>query len=62
MQIYEDVFAFRTFGRIQGVLSQMLELSKRLTKLEISQSWLKGGWTLVIAVWICVVLLALVKP
>jgi hypothetical protein len=62
MKIYDDIFVLGTLARIQRAFSQIRELSKRVAILEISQSWLKHGWTLVIAVWICVVRLALVKP
>ena len=62
MKIYDDIFVLRTFRHVQRVLSQTRELSKCVSKLAISQSLLYSGRNLLIAVWICAVRLALVKP
>jgi hypothetical protein len=35
----------RALGRIEGQLVEVCKLSERVSKLEIWQSWLKGGWT-----------------
>ena len=34
----------RAIGRIEGQLSEVCKLSERVSKLEMWQSWLKGGW------------------
>jgi len=39
----------RTLGRIEGELIETRKLSERVTKLELWQSWLKGGWAAVAA-------------
>jgi hypothetical protein len=33
----------RTLGRIEGLLVGMSQLSERVSRLEMWQSWLKGG-------------------
>ena len=42
----------RTLGRIEGELVEIRRLSERVRKLEIWQSWLRGGWTALIAVYL----------
>jgi len=34
----------RTLGRIEGEFIEIRKLSERVSKLEMWQSWLKGGW------------------
>src|SRR5437667_7813293 len=34
----------RALGRIEGELVEIRKLSERVSKLELWQSWLKGGW------------------
>ena len=34
----------RALGRIEGELVELRKLSERISKLELWQSWLKGGW------------------
>ena len=34
----------RALGRIEGELIEIRKLSERVNKLEVLQSWLKGGW------------------
>ena len=60
MEIFDQILM--TLGRIEGELIEIRKLSERVTKLEISMSWLKGGWALLVAVWIYLIRLALVKP
>ena len=39
----------RALGRIEGELVEIRELSERVSKLEMWQSWLKGGWAALVA-------------
>ncbi len=39
----------RALGRIEGEPVEIRKLSERLSKLEVLQSWLKGGWAVLIA-------------
>jgi hypothetical protein len=38
----------RTLGRIEGELVEIRKLSERVTKLEAWQSWLRGGWAVLL--------------
>ena len=49
-------------GALDGILMEIRQLTERMMTLEISQSWLEGGWILLTAVWIFLIQLALVKP
>ncbi len=60
MEILDEILM--TLGRIEGELIEIRKLSERVAKLEISMSWLKGGWALLVPVWIYLIRLALVKP
>ena len=42
----------RTLGRIEGELIEIRKLSERVTKLEAWQSWLRGGWAVLLLVWL----------
>ena len=42
----------RSLGRIEGELVEIRKLSERVRKLEILQSWLKGGWAVLVAAWL----------
>jgi len=50
MEAYEEIL--RALGRIEGELVEIRKLSERVRKLEVLQSWLKGGWTVLAAGWI----------
>jgi hypothetical protein len=50
MEAYEEIL--RALGRIEGELVEIRKLSERVTKLEVLQSWLKGGWAVLVAGWI----------
>ena len=39
----------RALGRIEGELVEIRKLSERVSKLEVLQSWLKGGWAVLVA-------------
>ena len=39
----------RALGRIEGELIEIRKLSERVSKLEMWQSWLKGGWAALVA-------------
>ena len=47
MDTYDEIL--RALGRIEGELIQIRKLSERVTTLEIWQSWLKGGWAVLMA-------------
>ena len=45
MDIHNQIMEIlRSLGRIEGRLSVFSDLSERLSKLEMRQSWLKGVW------------------
>ena len=50
METYEEIL--RALGRIEGDLVEIRKLSERVTKLEVLQSWLKGGWAVLVAAWL----------
>ena len=50
METYEEIL--RALGRIEGELIEIRKLSERVTKLEVLQSWLKGGWAVLVAAWL----------
>jgi hypothetical protein len=50
METYEEIL--RALGRIEGELVEIRKLSERVTKLEVMQSWLKGGWAVLVAAWL----------
>jgi hypothetical protein len=39
----------RALGRIEGELIEIRKLSERVSQLEQAQSWLKGGWAILMA-------------
>jgi hypothetical protein len=41
----------RSLGRIEGELVEIRKLSVRVSRLEVWQSWLKGGWAVLAAAW-----------
>jgi hypothetical protein len=41
----------RALGRIEGELAAIRNLSARVSRLEIWQSWLKGAWAALVAAW-----------
>jgi len=50
METYEEILM--ALGRIEGELVEIRKLSERVTKLEVLQSWLKGGWAVLVAGWL----------
>jgi len=59
MDAYKEIL--RALGRIEGELVEIRKLSERVTKLEIWQSWLKGGWAVLGAAFVYLCRLAFVK-
>ena len=59
MNTYNEIL--RALGRIEGELVQIRKLSERVTKLEIWQSWLKGGWAVLVAAYVYLCRLAFGK-
>lgn len=49
MEAHEEIL--RALGRIEGELVEIRKLSERVTKLEVLQSWLKGGWAVLVGAW-----------
>jgi len=45
----------RTLGEVVGMLKGMKDIPKRLSKVEVTVSWLKGGWTFLAAAWAYIV-------
>jgi hypothetical protein len=39
----------RALGRIEGEMIEIRKLNQRVSKLEMWQSWLKGGWAVLVA-------------
>jgi hypothetical protein len=39
----------RALGRIEGELVEIRKLSERVSKIELWQSWLRGGWAVLAA-------------
>ena len=59
MNDYQEVLRIlgdllRTVGRLEGEFVEFRKLSERVSKLEMWQAWLKGGWTALAAacVWL----------
>ena len=50
MDTYDEIL--RALGRIEGELVEIRKLSERVTKLEIWQSRLKGGWAVLVAAYV----------
>ena len=50
MDAYAEIL--RALGRIEGELVEIRKLSERVSKLEVLQSWLKGGWAILVAAWL----------
>ena len=44
---YDEILL--ALGRIEGELIEIRKLSERVSQIEIWQSWLKGGWAVVVA-------------
>jgi len=42
MDVFENIL--RSLGHIEGELVEIRKLSERVARLEMWQSWLKGGW------------------
>jgi len=42
----------RALGRIEGELVEIRKLSERVRKLEMWQSWLKGGWAALVGAYV----------
>jgi len=38
-------------GRMDGELGEIRKLPERVSMLEQGQSWLKGGWVILVAAW-----------
>ena len=47
MNRYDEIL--RSLGRIEGELVEIRKLNHRISKLEVWQSWLKGGWAVLVA-------------
>ena len=47
MEGYAEIL--RSLGRIEGELVEIRKLSERVNRLEVLQSWLKGGWAVLVA-------------
>jgi hypothetical protein len=50
MSTHDDIL--RAIGRIEGELMEIRKLSQRVSTLELWQSWLKGGWAAVVAMYV----------
>jgi hypothetical protein len=50
MPTHDDLF--RALGRIEGELVEIRKLSQRVSTLEIWQSWLKGAWAALVAMYL----------
>jgi hypothetical protein len=50
MSTHDDIL--RAIGRIEGELVEIRKLSQRVSTLELWQSWLKGGWAAVVAMYV----------
>ncbi len=50
MELYDEIL--RALGRIEGELIEIRKLSERVTQIGVSQAWLKGGWALLVTVWL----------
>ena len=59
MNSYNEIL--RALGRIEGELIEIRKLSERVTKVEIWQSWLKGGWAALVAAYVYLCRLAFGK-
>jgi hypothetical protein len=46
MDVYYEIL--RSLGRIEGELIEIRKLSVRVSALEQMQSWLKGGWAILL--------------
>jgi len=46
MDILNEIL--RALGRIEGELVEIRKLSERVTKLEAWQSWVRGGWAVLL--------------
>ena len=53
MDTYAEIL--RALGRIEGELVEIRKLSARVSRLEIWQSWLKGGWAMLAAAYAYIV-------
>jgi hypothetical protein len=45
----------RTLGRMEGMLEGIKDVPERLSRVERTISWLKGGWTFLAAAWAYIV-------
>ena len=59
MNTYKEIL--RALGRIEGELIEIRKLSERVRTLEVCQSWLKGGWAVLVAAYIYLCRLAFGK-
>jgi hypothetical protein len=51
VNIEEEILQIsRTVSRIEGRFDAMQNLPERISKLEQCQSWLKGGWVFLLAI------------
>jgi hypothetical protein len=50
MDAYDEIL--RSLGRTEGELVEIRKLSERVSKLEALQSWLKGGWAVLVAAYV----------
>ena len=44
---YDEIL--RALGRIEGEMIEIRKLNRRVSRLEIWQSWLKGAWAVLVA-------------
>lgn len=50
MELYDEIL--RALGRIEGELIEIRKLSERVTQIGVWQAWRKGGWSLLVTVWL----------
>ena len=49
MNEYSEILIM--LGRIEGELVEIRKLNQRVSRLEIWQSWLKGGWAVLVGMY-----------
>ena len=49
-----DPEVVRLLGHIDGELVEIRKLSERVRRLEVWQSWVRGGWAALLLVYLCV--------
>jgi hypothetical protein len=59
MDTYDEIL--RALGRIEGQLIEIARLSERVSKIEICQAWMIGGWAALVGAYACLFKIALGK-